>query len=90
MWKTVRSRERVGEARAPGRGALLVIAVLVAGGCGGGDDCAGFISVNASPAECQALAERFGCSSFDVDGPSCGLVACARCGDLDEDVAAGQ
>jgi len=54
--------------------------VLAAASCGGGDgDCAGFISVNVTPAECARLAEQFGCTGFDVDGPSCGLTACATC-----------
>lgn len=55
---------------------------LVAAACGGGDDCSGYITINATPEQCAALAEQYGCTGFDVDGPSCGLTACARCGDL--------
>jgi hypothetical protein len=65
--------------------ALLVTAVAVAApGCGG-DDCSGVLSFNVDPAECESLAEQFGCSSFDIDGPSCGLFGCATCGDIDDD-----
>jgi hypothetical protein len=64
--------------------ALALAALLAAtAGCGGGgDDCGGFISINASPDECAALAMKFGCQSFEVDGPNCGLLACATCGGL--------
>ena len=61
--------------------AILVCATaaLVAA-CGGSDGCGGFISINASPERCMALAEQFGCEGFEAtEGPSCGLVACARC-----------
>jgi hypothetical protein len=58
--------------------------MLGASGCGS-DDCSGFISVNATPEECQRLAQQFGCSSFDVEGPSCGLLGCASCGGLDDE-----
>jgi len=64
--------------------ATAVAAPLLVAGCGGGDDCSGLITVNTSPAECEALAARFGCGRFTVDGPSCGLFACASCGDLNE------
>ena len=38
--------------------------------CGGGDDgCDGFVTINARPEECEIRAERFGCSTFEVDGP---------------------
>ncbi|MDG2306883.1 MAG: hypothetical protein P8R42_20010 [Candidatus Binatia bacterium] len=48
--------------------------------CGGGDDgCDGFVTINARPEECEIRAERFGCSTFEVDGPSCGLFGCIRC-----------
>jgi len=57
----------------------LPLAPLVAA-CGGSDGCGGFISINASPERCMALAEQFGCEGFEAtEGPSCGLVACARC-----------
>jgi hypothetical protein len=63
--------------------ALALAALLAATcGCGGGDDCGGFISINASPDECAALAMKFGCQSFEVDGPNCGLLACTTCGGL--------
>ena len=68
----------------PTMGAAWVIAIcataaLVAA-CGGSDGCGGFISINASPERCMALAEQFGCEGFEAtEGPSCGLVACARC-----------
>jgi hypothetical protein len=56
------------------------VAVLVLAACGGGGTCSGFISINASPDRCMALAEEFGCEGFEVsEGPSCGLLACARC-----------
>ena len=60
--------------------ALLAV-LLVAGvtACGGDDDCSGYITINATAAECARIAEQFGCTSFDVDGPSCGLTACATC-----------
>jgi hypothetical protein len=57
---------------------LVALLVLALGACGG-DDCAGFISVNATPEACAMLAEQFGCQSFDVEGTSCGLTACATC-----------
>jgi hypothetical protein len=55
---------------------------LTTAACGGGDGCAGFISINATPEQCAALAEKYGCSGFNVDGPSCGLTACATCDNL--------
>lgn len=55
------------------------LAASLGAGCGSGDGCAGFISINVSPARCAELAEDFGCEGFEVDGPSCGLFACARC-----------
>ena len=59
--------------------AVCATAALVAA-CGGSDGCGGFISINASPERCMALAEQFGCEGFEAtEGPSCGLVACARC-----------
>lgn len=58
--------------------ALVTLLALLPAGCGG-DDCAGFISVNATPAQCERLAEEFGCASFDAQGDNCGLTACARC-----------
>ena len=65
-------------------GALALAALLAAAsGCGGGgDDCGGFISINASPDECAAIAMKFGCQSFEINGPNCGLLACANCGGL--------
>ncbi|MBM4266973.1 MAG: hypothetical protein FJ144_10215 [Deltaproteobacteria bacterium] len=66
----------------PARGlAVAVVAAfaLAMSSCGGDDDCSGFVSINAPPERCMELAEEFGCESFEVDGPSCGLVACARC-----------
>jgi hypothetical protein len=59
----------------------LIAATLAAGGwaCGGGNDCAGFITINVTPAECEARAKQFGCPSFEVNGPSCGLSGCASC-----------
>ncbi|HEY8515411.1 MAG TPA: hypothetical protein VIS07_07850 [Candidatus Binatia bacterium] len=59
--------------------AAATLLALVAVSCGSGDDCAGFISINASPDTCAKLAEEFGCASFDASGPRCGLVSCARC-----------
>lgn len=56
----------------------LVLAATTAA-CGSGDDCAGFITINATPQQCAEMAERFGCASFEVEGPSCGLTACASC-----------
>ena len=56
----------------------LLAGVLGASACGS-DDCGGFFSVNASPERCAEIAEEFGCGSFEVTGPTCGLVACARC-----------
>jgi hypothetical protein len=57
----------------------LPFVLSLAVGCGGGDGCSGFFSINVSPARCAALAEDFGCEGFEVEGPSCGLLACARC-----------
>ena len=37
------------------------------------------VAINATPAECARIAEQFGCTSYDVTGPSCGLTACATC-----------
>lgn len=67
-------------ARSAPRATLLVVVLLapVLAACGS-DDCSGFISVNATPAQCERLAEEFGCASFDVEGDNCGLTACARC-----------
>jgi hypothetical protein len=65
--------------QAPPSVLVALALVLGAAACGGGGDCAGFISVNATPAQCEALAEQFGCPSFEVDGPNCGLSACATC-----------
>ncbi|MBU6280734.1 hypothetical protein KGQ64_00735 [bacterium] len=65
------------------RFALASFLALAAAGCGNGDGCAGYISINASPEECARIAERFGCASFDATGPSCGLQACARCNGID-------
>ncbi len=63
---------------------LAIAALLVAlAGCGNGNGCAGYISINASPEECRRIAEKFGCASFDATGPSCGLQACARCDGID-------
>jgi len=62
--------------------AAAALAWLVTGtlACGGGDDgCDAFVTINASPEECEIRAERFGCRSFEVDGPSCGLLGCVRC-----------
>ena len=58
--------------------ALLALALGTVA-CGSGNDCAGFISINATPASCEQLAQQFGCSDFTVDGPNCGLTACATC-----------
>lgn len=61
---------------------LRVLPLLLALGvaaCGGGDSCEGYITINATPEECARIAEQFGCTSFDVSGPSCGLTACATC-----------
>ncbi|MEW6269159.1 MAG: hypothetical protein AB1689_07655 [Thermodesulfobacteriota bacterium] len=68
----------------PARATILALTLLAlaATACGSGDDCAGFISVNATPSACEMLAEELGCSSFDAAGESCGLVACARCDGL--------
>jgi hypothetical protein len=83
MRRTIRGRSRPTRRRRTPLVGLCVAVALAAGACGGGDDCSGFISVNASPAECEALAERFGCSGFDVEGPGgCGLLGCVSCGDL--------
>lgn len=66
------------------RGALPALALaLAAAACGGGDDgCAGYITINATPEQCAEIAERFGCTSYEVDGPSCGLTACVTCTNL--------
>jgi hypothetical protein len=65
------------------RRTLLALALLLAASaCGGDDGCAGFISINATQEQCAALAAQYGCSSFEVEGPSCGLKACATCTDL--------
>jgi hypothetical protein len=64
---------------------LLGLALaLAAAACGGGgdDDCAGYITINATPEQCAAIAEKYGCASYDVTGPSCGLTACVTCTDL--------
>lgn len=59
---------------------IALAAGLALAGCGGGDGCSGFFSVNASPERCRELAEEFGCEGFEPsEGPSCGLIACARC-----------
>lgn len=58
---------------------MLVALALTAAGCGGGDSCAGFITINVTPAECEARAEQFGCPQFEVTGTSCGLSGCATC-----------
>lgn len=59
--------------------ALVALTVVLLSACGGGDDCAGLISINASAESCAAMAEELGCQSFEVNGPRCGLVACATC-----------
>ena len=67
------------------RGALLgLVLALGAAACGGGGDdgCAGYITINATPEQCADIAERYGCASYAVDGPSCGLTACVTCNDL--------
>ncbi len=67
------------------RGTMLALALaLAAPACGGGGDggCAGYITINATPEQCAEIAERFGCTSYEVDGPSCGLTACVTCTDL--------
>jgi len=62
---------------------LTLTLALAAAACGGGDDgCAGYITINATPEQCAQIAERFGCTSYEVDGPSCGLTACVTCTDL--------
>lgn len=54
-------------------------------GCGGGsDDCDGFVSINGRPEECNARAEALGCSTVEIDGPSCGLFGCVRCDSNDD------
>ena len=63
--------------------ALVIAASAALAACGGGDNCSGFIGINAPAAECEALAEKFGCTNFDVEGPTCGLFGCARCEDVD-------
>jgi hypothetical protein len=57
----------------------VLAASLILAACGSGDDCSGFVSINASPERCAQIAEELGCGSFEVTGPTCGLVACARC-----------
>lgn len=70
--------------------ALLRVAMagllLVGAGCGGnGDDCDGFVTINAPVEECNARAERLGCDTVEVNGPTCGLFGCVRCtGDGDD------
>lgn len=66
-----------------GLGVVLAFAVGLAA-CGGSDDggCAGYITINATPEQCARIAERFGCASYEVNGPSCGLTACVTCTDL--------
>ncbi len=63
--------------------AVLAAGWLVVGslGCGGGsgNDCDAFVTINAATENCQARAERFGCSTFDADGARCGLFGCVQC-----------
>jgi hypothetical protein len=61
------------------RPVALLLALGAAACGGGGDSCEGYITINATPAECARIAEQFGCTSYDVTGPSCGLTACATC-----------
>lgn len=61
-----------------------LVLLLAASACGGGDDggCAGYITINATPEQCAAIAEKYGCASYEVTGPSCGLTACVTCTDI--------
>lgn len=63
---------------------LVGLALTQVAACGGGDGCAGFISVNVDAETCRELAEQNGCSGVDVTTGSCGLFGCATCGDLSE------
>ena len=66
------------------RSLLGLVLLLAASACGGGDDggCAGYITINATPEQCAAIAEKYGCTSYEVTGPSCGLTACVTCTDI--------
>ncbi len=61
------------------RVALAGLLLLVASCGGNGDDCDGFVTINAPVEECNARAERLGCDTVEVDGPRCGLFGCVRC-----------
>jgi hypothetical protein len=76
-WRTASSRVATVATRGSVVGAI--VAVVSAGSGCGSDDCGGFVSINASPERCAEIAEELGCGSFEVTGPTCGLVACARC-----------
>jgi hypothetical protein len=74
------------ETRRSGRSLFASVALVLAllgSGCGS-DDCSGVLTFNVNEAECESLADRFGCSSFEIDGPRCGLFGCASCGDLND------
>jgi hypothetical protein len=71
--KTCADRLRLAVSLAP-----LALAALLSG-CGSGDGCTGFVSINVSPERCAELAEDFGCDGFDSEGLTCGLFGCARC-----------
>lgn len=64
------------------RAAALAGLVASAAACGGGDGCAGYITINATPDQCEAMAKEFGCPSFQVMGATCGLSGCATCDGL--------
>jgi hypothetical protein len=59
----------------------MILGASIVTACSGSTDCAGVISINATPAECEQIAERNGCTSFEVppESPTCGLLGCAVC-----------
>ena len=77
------SARPTGAGRSRARAGALVLAALalVASSCGG-NDCSGVLTFNVNASECESLAQQFGCTGFNVEGPSCGLFGCASCGDL--------
>ena len=74
-------RVRRGRLRARAGALVLAAVALGASGCGG-NDCSGVLTFNVDAGQCESLAQQFGCSGFNVEGPSCGLFGCASCGDL--------
>jgi hypothetical protein len=65
------------------RTAVLAGLLACAAACGGGSGCAGYITINVTPDQCEAMAKEFGCPSFQVTGATtCGLSGCATCDGL--------